>query len=187
MKSKFLIISGAVALALATFFSVAHANPSYFQVPVQTATATTTVTYMTTGAATTTLTFDSYYINSLGTNTKTDSITLFTQFLASSTASVLGINFEYSQDGVDWYSNNLSFGNTATTSSVIYLQPPSSLSWTFASSTTNGVLQATTTPEKKAVTVQLPTRFVRAIYTLTGTPGAIWAQFIPSRERAETR
>ena len=104
------IITSALVLTLVLFFGYqVKANPSYFT-RYQMASATSTLTYMTAGTATTTLTFDT----GVGAAGGADSAILNVQFTASSTSSVLNINYEYSQDNIDWYYSDLSDQATTT-------------------------------------------------------------------------
>jgi hypothetical protein len=186
---------GAVAafiLAAAFVFSLsfshrAQANPLGFSCAAQTASATTTPVYMTAGTATSTLLFDTYCVNgtnqpNTGNTNIANKLTLLTQFSASSTASVLGISVEYSQDGVDWYQDNY-LSPLATTSPAVLLATPNSYSWLFASSTLDGVAN-TGNRVGKALQIQTPTRYVRVVYTLTGTNAAVWGELLPQKEDA---
>lgn len=168
----------------------ALANPLFFPATVQTSTATGTPAYMTAGTATTTLTWDSY--QAVGNYTGTLNSALLIQLAASSTATILRVNIEYSQDGIDWYQTNGLFVPqfSTSTSPTIDLGQVNQYSLAFASSTAGlgniSGSQATTT---RALPVKVPTRYVRAVFTLaTGsTPGAVWGQFVPIKERAESK
>lgn len=180
MKNKILQIGlGILTFAVLMFVGLqkVEANPSTFRPTVQTATATTSLSYMAVGTATTTLTMDTY---SNGNTDKTNTAALLLQLTASTTSTVLVTELEYSQDGVDWYKDNLTADATAGASEAI--QTANNYSWTFASSTLNGV-QVTSQRATKVVNVNTPTRYVRAVFTLTGANGAIWAQFLPHKER----
>lgn len=186
-KKIFAALLALCAVGLFGVYGIAKANPSYFTPVVSSATATGTVSYMTPGTATTTLTLDSYYVNSAGTPTKADSAVLLTQFTGSSTSSVLGIALEYSQDGIDWYSDALNSNNSTTTPGVWNISTRNAYSWTFSNTQTIGGAGGTLATTTRAVNIQTPTRFVRAVYSITGANGAIWEQFVPAKERAENR
>lgn len=180
-------------LVSGVFFSIkgidkATANPSYFPVSSNcvlggSGTPTTSPTYITAGTATSTLNCDAYTLASNNINPLAmDSAVLLMNFTGSSTASIVNINFEYSNDNIDWYQDG--FSASATTSSVVSIGTTRSLSWTFASSTAglgNTLGNSTTT---KAVPVPVPTRYVRAIFTMPAgsAAGAVWAQIIPKKE-----
>lgn len=177
------ILGFSVAATLVGGASV-YANPSFFAPQAMTSTATSSPAFMTPGAATTTLVYDSYNLN--GTNqpivndpTSAQSATLAIQFSASSTASVLNIGVERSQDGIDWYQDNLN--SLATTSGSDSINVPSTFSWTYASSTIGG-LPNTGNRIGKLINIPTPTRYTRIIFSLTGTNGAVWAEFIPQKE-----
>jgi len=165
-----------------TFFLIvpqAHANPLRPVPAASVSSATTSPTFMTAGLATTTTdAFDSF---ASGANAYPDRAALITQFTASSTSSVLGIRLEYSQDGIDWYSD--SFTDLATTTGGIAIGQNNSFSWTFASSSQGaGPILANNNRALKVIFVTVPTRFIRAVYTLTGTNAAVWGSIIPQRQ-----
>lgn len=158
---KVLITAGA-SLVLLLGATAAHATALIFPKTVQTATATSTTSFLTPGTGTTTLTYDSYQN---GANRKADSATLLVQVQASSTSSVLGISMQYSQDGIDWYGDNL---QTATTTTDI--SASNSYSWKAVS----------TAQLNKAIPFLTPTRFTRAVISDTGANVSVWAQVIPA-------
>lgn len=151
---------------LVAFTKVSLANPSFFGIQSMTATATTTVASIAPGTATTTLTFDSF---SSGQQYAGDSVTLLLQSTGSSTAAVVNVNFQYSQDNVDWYNLNPLLG-TATTSVNI----SSALTYSFT--------PATTSIQKNAIATPVPTRYIRAVITATGTSSTVWASFIAKKQ-----
>lgn len=179
--NKSLAIATAFALVFATLFLVApkaHANPLRYVAPASTAEATTTVALMTPGTATTTTAvFDSF---AAGANAYPDRAALLTQFTASSTNSILGIRLEYSQDNIDWYADNLN--ENATTSAVNSINTASSFSWTFASTTPAAGAIGNTNRSSKVIFINVPTRYIRAVYTITGGNGGVWGSIIPQRQ-----
>lgn len=188
---KIYLLSIIVAIALTAGAIVVNANPSYFALTKQTSTATTSPVFMTAGAATSTLVFDAYAAYS---NTSADSLYLAIQFTGSSTASVLGWQYEYSTgfpgndcatypESCDWFS--LGVGNSTTATSTYVTSKAENLLVT-ASSTIGG----RTIPQDKVlklVNVPTPLRYVRAVFYLPvgSSPGSVWAQFIPIKERTE--
>lgn len=179
-------IAGIVALIAATAVmltsGVAFATALFTGNRAMTATATTTVVYMSPGAATTTLVYDAYEAS--GTNQTNsgnlvipDTVALAVQGVASSTLSVLNIACEYSYDNIDWYQNNLSY---ATTSGITSIAAPSTFSYTFATTTLNGV--AIGNNYAKIVQCPIATRYVRAVLTNTGARMSLWATFIPTKQ-----
>lgn len=197
MKKIYIIIS-VLIIGLGIFTLTVKANPLFFPPTVQSASATTTLTYMTAGTATTTLVFDTYNASS-GVFTPTLSDALLIQFTGSSTGSLLKINLEYSHGyngvecvsnptGCDWYEDPAPSGSGyATTTKPFDLGQVNQFSLAYASSTpTLGGIGATSiNPAKRILSVKSPTRYVRAIFTLPvgSTNGAIWAQFVPLKER----
>lgn len=179
---------GFLGLALFASFGVSYvkANPSFFiranTVVCGTYTASSTPTFMSAGLATTSVTFDT----GCAAAGNVDSAILLAQLTASSTATTVNINYEYSQDGVDWYQSNLS--NQGTTTPVQSVTTPQSYGWTFASTTPGmGAPLASGTfanRQMKAIEVRTPSRYVRAIFTMPAgsTAGAVWAEFTAKRQ-----
>ncbi len=174
--NKKIIGSIAGLIGILALASITHANPSQFAPTVQTATATTSVAYMTAGNGTTTLPYDSYNVT-YGTNTgstyATNMATLLVQTAASSTSSVFSITLQYSQDNIDWYNDNLSQG--ATTTAVKNVSMANSYTWTAGGTATTS----------KAILIQTPTRYVRSVIGVTGASGAVWQQIVPIKEKSE--
>lgn len=173
-------IFAVICLVLSSWTFV-KANPSYFTrangILCGSLTATTSPTFMTAGTATTTVTFDS----GCATSNSQDSSVLSMQLTASSTNTKLAVNFEYSQDNIDWYQSNLSA--QATTTPVQDISTAQSYLWSFAS-TTPGLGAPAGTRQMKTIVVPTPTRYVRAVFTIPSgsTNGAIWAEFDAKRQ-----
>lgn len=160
------------------FVPKAHANPLRSVPAASTADATTTIPFMTPGTGTTTTAvFDSF---ANGANAYPDRAALLTQFTASSTSSILGIRLEYSQDNIDWYSDNLN--SNATTSFANSITSASTFTWTFASTTPGAGAVGNTNRSSKVIFINVPTRYIRAVYTITGANGGVWGSIIPQRQ-----
>lgn len=146
--------------------SFVKANP--LDIGTSNHTATTTVSYLTPGTATTTYTYDLWNGGSAD-QIAADKLALAVQFTASSTSSVLGWNYQFSEDGVDWYDDN-TLTATATAQAVSTGQTSS---WTAASS---GIL-------RKIVTLPYsPTRYVRVNFSDTGAGAGVWATFVSQKQ-----
>lgn len=158
------ILIGFAMVGVLMFAYQAKANPSDFNV-VKSAVATTTQVYIASGGNATTSAYDSFN----GDPNASNSGVLFLQFTASSTSSVLGVTFQYSQDGIDWYGDDTG----AATSTNINLV--NTYSWTAAGTATTS----------KVITMPTPTRFVRAVYTMTGAAGGVWSSFVVKKETPE--
>ena len=176
---KTLGIVGAITMMIiASFFvliGIVKANPSYFLQTVQTNTATSTLSFIATSTGSATLKFDSYYVDSgtpNGNTLKMNDAVLFVQTTASSTSSVYSIALQYSQDGVDWYGDT---SGQVISSSILDI----------STSTTYKITAASTTVALRSILVKTPTRYVRAVATVTGANGSIWMQFVPNREKSE--
>ncbi len=177
------VLAAAVLLAVLAFAGVAYANPFYIAGKASSAAATTTVTYMTPGTATTTVVYDSYEIS--GTNQKNqgnltvpNQVAVVVQGVSSSSISVLNLACEYSDDNIDWYQNDVF---AATSSGNIPIAAPSTFTYTFASTTLNGV--ANGNKFAKVVQCPLPLRFVRAVVSNTGANLSVWSAIIPTKQR----
>ncbi len=185
-----------VVLAIfVSFVSFAHANPSFFAPQAMTATATSTLSFMTPGAATTTFMYDSFGIN--GTNqpilndpTGADSAGLMLQLTGSTTpansatyaTTTYNIVFEYSQDGVDWFSE--AQAPNATSSPTVTIIKPISRNITLGATSLGGSGLATTTPTRELLTVLTPTRYTRVVISIPAgsTNGAVWGTFVPKKQ-----
>ncbi len=172
MKFKKHIIVLSVALLAVFIASKAYANPFSLTVTTQTATATSTVSQVVAGVATTTLAYDAYA--TYGQYTAAEGATLLIQTQASSTASVVNLTFEYSQDGIDWYSDNLNYRNGSTTIPYSINTPNS---FTFGASSTSRAL--------RAVFFATPVRYTRAVISATASSSFVWAQIVPLKQVKE--
>lgn len=188
MKKIKRIISGTILslLALGVFAPVASANPSSFLTAcqVQTAAATSTISLMTPNTATTTLTFDSYCS---GSTFKTDQASLLAYFNASSTASIVNINVEYSQNNSDWFQDAIT-SYSASTSQALSPNTITAYTWKFASSTAGlGALPVTNNFTPRIFNLLTPTRYTRVIFSVPigASNGGVWAQIVPVKQVAE--
>lgn len=160
-----------IAVLGALFFAYsAKANPSDFSV-TKSATATTTETFIASGATVIGTPYDSFN----GDPNAADSSVLLVQFSASSTSSVLGIKVQYSQDGIDWYDDNLLESTNSTSTPAYSMQVANSYTWTAAGTAT----------AFKAITEPTPTRFTREVYTMAGANGSVWTSRIVKKETPE--
>lgn len=170
--TKYLIAIVVIALVALTAIQV-KANRSYFPKLVTLNGATSTSTLMTvvpaTVAASSTFQLDAY---EGGTTFAFDSATMLVRQLASSSASVTTITIQYSQDGIDWFQNNLAPTSTENT--------PNSLTFPQTYTITGASTAASTT--LVALGVKTPTRYVRAFFTSGVGTSSIWAQWVPKRE-----
>ena len=159
-------------------------------------TATTSVSYMSAGTATTTYYYDTFNRGNAD-QYATDKVALAVQFTASSSASVLNWSYEYATgNGVtdctvatstcDWYQDNVNT-QLATSTGAYSATLPLSFSWTFASSSmvTDGVQQgALANRALKIINLTPPARYVRVVFTMpaASTNGGVWAAFIGQKQ-----
>lgn len=171
MKNKILVIGlvGVIAIFGAITAYKVDANALFFLPTATSSSATSSPSYLTTSGAnaTATTTFDAY---SNGSPRAANGATILTQFVASSTSSVFTMRVDYSQDGIDWYSDSAVSQQSTTT--VMNIAANATYSYTAASTATTS----------KAVLVKTPTRYMRVVYTVAGAAGAAWTQIVPTRE-----
>lgn len=206
MKSEtvnkiFLAVAAIAALIVFAWVQLAYANPSQFTNTTQTASATTSVTYILPGVATSTLVADTYQ-SATGNNYVNNTTELLLQFTASSTLSQLNIAFEYSNGyglngngadcvttptACDWYQDtftNVQNFSTTTLPMVSVFNTPV-YGFVFASSTIAGQQPAANNNRTtRAISLNVPTRYVRAVFSCNGGGAgcAVWAQFVPAKE-----
>jgi len=133
----------------------------------KTAAATSTLsTIANSSGAAIVLTCDAYHTDAnIYEATPIDFATLAVQYTAASTTdSTLKIVLSYSQDGSDWYNDNLvSDESMASTTILVNLN--------------------TSTTTKYLFDVETPVRYVRASFTNTlAATSSVWAEFIPQKQ-----
>lgn len=178
MIKKYKIEAGlavfAVFVAFLGFFQTAHANPTYIATVTQTsATSTQPAFIITAPTASTTLVYDTYAkTTDGGLLTTAPTVAVGLNFSASSTSSIFGLSFQYSFDGIDWYNDDVNGGNILATTT------PSNLA-----STNSYIFKAFNLASSTyMIVIKAPSRYVRAVFTVTGANGAVWAQFMPTKE-----
>lgn len=187
-----LTIGTVIALIFVTAFAMFYtvkANPSYFY-RAQSAAATTTLSYMTPGLATTTQIVDLSVNSAQG----ADSAAFLIQFFGSSTVSILNMTFEYSQGGngldcvnnanaCDWYKDSLFGANIATSTTNVDLDIANNYQLTFSSSTV-GIAGGNAPRTTRIIELPTPARYIRAVLSIApGTlNGAVWSEFITKRQ-----
>ena len=189
MKNKIIGIAGVLAVVIAGLSyggMIAWANPLDFTIQNKatcTPTATTTLSYLSAGMGTTTYTYDTFAPGCTDPYS-TDKLSFLIQATGSSTATTYNVTFEYSQDGVDWYSDGQSGFQSASTTGQTTVSSDNLVSFAYASSTTDGLRSLT---DNKIINVLSPTREVRAVVTLPvgSTNGAVWGEFVGQKQEAE--
>lgn len=186
-------LAGVIAAIVVLGFlriNTASANPS--QIIASNTTATTTLSYMTTGTATTT-----YYMDAQDDGgSVADTAVFLLNFVGSSTASSINIAYEYAQDnsGLDcvnnptkceWYADVLNFPNATTTPSIAPLTATRVFSLPYASTTVGGIGGTGNSRNTRILTVLTPSRYVRAVITmpLASLNGAVWGNFLRKRQQ----
>lgn len=175
---------GSLLVAFVIFVLLAFVTPLtkaavYLLVPSKTATATTTVAYLTPGTATTTLSSDLYSASS---NTKANGALVAFQYTASSSAAALKARVEYSNDGVDWYAESIPLAETATT--TLMTTTFREYSWNNFATTTDYGGSGTASRIHQSFSIATPTRYVRVkFYVPAGAGnGALWASLTPNKD-----
>src|SRR3990167_3547149 len=193
MKKK-IILSSLIVLILSVMIFKDHiveAGAPYFIRVNATNTATSTLSYMTAGTATTSLIADIYKVNGVGEVSGDMDLRIAVQYTASSTASTLKWRYEYSNGSncqanpgnCDWYSESINnAAGTATT--TIETMTFKEYSWVFASSTPGAIL----IPKDRAlkiITVPILAQYVRVLFYMPNAslPGAVWAEVICVSQR----
>lgn len=194
MKKYILIVIGLMFVTSLLIVNNVKANPSKRAQPLSCSTqgtsasslSTTSISYMTPGTATTTATCDTTKAN-LGTDTL-DKAYLALQVTASSTG-LTNFRFEYSEDGIDWYGDNLyeeTGLSTTTASNIIWDSNYHTHSIQFASSTSACADNSISNNNRNCflIPVPTPTRYVRAVFTVPigSTNSGVWASFIGKAE-----
>lgn len=177
----------AIGLVLVLGFAgIALANPSYFATGVSTNNAaSTTPAYMTPGTATSTTPTYNAYGSSASQKFAANSVGLLQRFCASSTATTLKTQVEYSSDGIDWYANFVFDPSQTGTSSLTRVlgSTPYSISQTFASTSLQGTAVAANNQcSTVALTIPAPFQYIRVVSSVTGANGSIWDQLVPIKE-----
>ena len=182
MKKKYII---GIALGIAVLFGAvaALANPSFFAKTYKMVAATSTITYMTPGTATTTLTFDAYLIDQSGTSqnpTALDGLSLAIQFHASSAPITnLRWRYQYSQDNQDWYDLATSTNLTAITNENSWIQNSTSTAYSASGLSTSSLAMMIDEG------IPVAARYIRVQFFLPTSAlsnGGVWAEFIPIKE-----
>ncbi len=172
------LIIGVIFATTLLFFSLsqqkAFASPATVTFET-TATATTTQSFMTPGTATSTFQFDSAVALSgkVATMQAVDSGSMFIQFTASTSVSALAYQFQYSNNGIDWYGESASFGTIGGINNTQF-----EASSTVTHYWNPGGSVASTT--QKAVSVPiLPAQHERVVFSIPiGTNnGSVYAEF----------
>lgn len=177
------VVMGAILLAAASLWPlVAGANPSRVDSYVATASASTSLAYMTPGAGTTTLTKDARS----GTDSKFDQVALAIQVTATSTGVIsptLMVRLEDSRDCITYYPRT-AVPATATTT-LLTADPYNAFSLKIASSTTAPGSTDTSTRLHKLIVADVPLNCVRAVlYDPAGGGNyGVYAELIGIREK----
>lgn len=193
-KLTWIVPLSAMAVVLLGFAALTYANPFYTGTKAQSAVATTTIVFMTPGAATSTTVYDSY--EQYGTNqtnagnlTLPNSVAVILDGRASSTATTVAVACEYSDNyngstgNGDWYQNEI---YAPTTTGALPIGTALSFSFTYSSSTSQvGGVGGTASSNRfqKLVECPVPTRFVRAVVSVSGANVSVWTQIIPKKQR----
>lgn len=170
MKKRIIFLGTLIAVAIGIFTSTVHANPLAFNGVSFYPQQATTSPYYVASSASKSIVYDTFNQGSTNPSPfKADSATLLLQSTASSTSSVYKISYSYSQDGIDYYTDNITLPATTTTFNI----------------NTGSAYQFTaigTTLALNALPLPVPTRFVKVTVSLTGAAGAFWAEIVPSKQ-----
>jgi hypothetical protein len=129
---------------------------TFLDTDVKSATATSTVVYMKTTGITSTTTFET---NSF------DLVDINIQFTPSTTESVLNWYYEFSNDGIDWFGEDLAQVDSAT--SVSHASTTVTHTWK---------PNQTGTYRKNITLEPIGNRQTRVVFSVTGANGSVWTQ-----------
>lgn len=153
-----------------------YANPPSI-LRMWSASATSTLAYLSPGAGTTTLMIDT----GISANTAADNVTLLLQYTASGTAPTLAFRQEYSADNIDWYSETL----VSSTSQSILVSPYREYSIVFSTTTASGRGgSGTSARQMTSLQLPVPTRYTRVVFYVPagGGNGALWSEFSAKKQ-----
>jgi hypothetical protein len=182
MNKKYLITIGIVLALIAGIYLTrpADANPPVSSTCAESGAATSSLSYMTPGTGTTTVTCLVQPTSSVGASEAYIAINR----TASSTASDIKIDTEYSMDGNNWYSNNTS--DLGTTTPQMALAPTQSFIMRFASSTLPGGGQVPVPNNRDAriFKIATPTKYVRVVISVPigSANSGVYASIITKKE-----
>lgn len=188
------VFAAVVGILVYLQYGIVHANPDQIlenAVGSSVGSASSSPAYIGFGTATSTNSFDTQGDGAL----PAKSATLFVALTGSSSATTLNITLEFSQNNSDWYGDDIS-GVLGTSTQTITLTTPSKYTMLAATSSTiaTGIESTPKNTVYRAFTVQVPSRYVRAIFSMSsstvlsagpnqqGTNGAVWSDFIAKKE-----
>jgi hypothetical protein len=159
----FVVCLAALGLAAA---GIARAMPSSvtFQ---STAVATTTVSYLGNGTATSTYQIDNAVFSSgkVANMQSVDSLSLYVQAAASSTATQYTFTPQYSNNNIDWY--GMGSQGTASAAGVIAVSTSTAFTWTPGTTATTSMVFNLPV---------VPTQHERIVVSASGAAGAVYAE-----------
>lgn len=156
------------------------ANPSQFAPTKESATATTTLLYLSPGNATSTMSYDSYS----GDSVKIDKLSLNIQYTASTTGPTLKMRMEDSTDNINWYPRSVAINSTLDNATTTMITGNfSEYQWTVSTTTDNGG-SGTSARVHTSLVVDAPQRYVRVKFYVpqNGGNGGLWYQMVPFKE-----
>lgn len=137
------------------------------------ATATTSVSYMTSGTASSTYQIDNngvFSASKVPNMQSVDSVNVYVQYAASSTAAVLTIVPQWSNNGIDWYSFNQATNATPASNGVTLLAS-STLTYQFLPLSTATSSMVINLPDVRG-------QHERVTYGTTGANGAVYSEYV---------
>lgn len=158
-----------LAAVLAIFAHPAHAQPSSIFVQT-TATATTSVSYLSPGVATSTYQIDSYPTSSSSkvfTMAGIDNVYLYAQVAASSTATQYIFTPQFSNNNIDWYGT----GSLGTPSAAGATAVSTTTSFIWTPGTTATTSMAFKLPDMAGI-------HERIITSVSGAAGALYQEIV---------
>lgn len=181
-------VSVIVILALLGILSVTDtksvkANPSFFT-EGKSASASTTLSFLSPGNGTTTVTFNPTLDGNFAALNDGGTV-LLGQFTSSSTAPTLKFRREISQDGIDWYPDSVVLASNATTTALAGNFGEYSISFaTTTDNVNNPPGSGTNIRLHFSIAIASPTRYTRFVFYVPagGVNGGLWAHFVGKKE-----
>lgn len=172
LKSSFVSLGAVlfVALAVLLYAHAVHAQPSSDVIQTS-APATTTVSYLVAGTASSTYQIDNPVFSSgKVTNMQPiDATSMYVQYAASSTSAILTMTPQWSNNNVDWYGFASATASPATNGIIPLASTNLSYQYTpLGTATTSIVLNLP----------QVNSQHERVIFTVAGANGAVYSEWV---------
>lgn len=189
MKNQKLIIGIAIVALALLGVGIAGANPSVVinssGTTCRSASATSSVSYMTAGTATTTVSCDLFALGAGSADALPKDLFVRVYQTASSTNSAVASRFEWSDDNITWYADS-ALTTTDVASSSFMVGDYKEYKWIYASTTPGAGVIGTSNTGGRTFSVPVRARYVRGMfYVPTGNAASgLWVGYTGLREES---